>query len=86
MVRMTWRMRLPDEALAGGRFGGLAVVGVPVEEDAEGLVGVVVEEVEGFGGAGVGEAVGGHAVGVMAPDSMRARARRAEPMCHWPPK
>ena len=35
-----------------------------MEEDAEGLVGVVVEEVEGFGGAGVGEAVGGHAVGV----------------------
>ena len=46
------------------RFGRLAVFDVPVEEDAEGLVGVVVEEVEGFGGAGVGEAVGGHAVGV----------------------
>ena len=40
----------------------LGFLDVPVEEDTEGLVGVVVEEVEGFGGAGVGEAVGRHAV------------------------
>ena len=44
--------------------GRLAVLDVPVEEDAEGLVGVVVEEVEGFGGSDVGRAVGGHAAGV----------------------
>jgi len=47
-----------------GAFGRLAVVDVPVEEDAEGLVGVVVKEVVGLGGLGVGEVVGGHAVGV----------------------
>ena len=43
-----------------------------MEEDAEGLVGVVVEEVEGLGGADVGEAVGGDAAGSMASDSLRA--------------
>ena len=42
----------------------LTVSRVPVEQDAEGLVGVVVEEVEGFGGSGGGQVVGGHAVGV----------------------
>ena len=42
----------------------LGFVDVPVEEDAEGLVGVVVEEVVGLGGPGVGEVVGGHTVGL----------------------
>ena len=40
------------------------MVAIPVEEDAEGLVGVVMEEAEGFGGSGGGQKVGGHAVGV----------------------
>ena len=40
------------------------MVEIPVEELTEGLVGVVVEEVEGCGGSGVGRAVGGHAVRV----------------------
>ena len=35
-----------------GLGGRLAFFDVPEEEDAEGLVGVVVEEVEGFGGSG----------------------------------
>ena len=47
-----------------GAFGRLGFVDVPVEEDAEGLVGVVVKEVVGVGRPGVGEVVGGHAVGV----------------------
>ena len=48
-----------------------------MKEDAEGLVGVVVEEVEGFGGSGVGDAVGGHAVGV---DGVGFAESRASPV------
>lgn len=59
--------------------GRLAVVYVPVEEDAEGLVGVVGEAVEGCEGSGVGRAVGGHAVGVDGAGSDEGRCLSRRP-------
>ena len=52
---------------------------IPVEQEAKGLVGVVVEEVEGRGGSGVGEAAGGDAVGLdgSGPDEGQGMPRGA---------